>query len=450
MKITNVEIGEYRQFKNISFDFTYPEGHPKAGQPLDKVCFIGQSGTGKTTLLNIIWDFFQVVDSSFQRLANRTVPEDDEPYETFRSVEINCLHSSKSISLNRTIYDTVDDWSGLKSSLAKSGYTWLNNTKIYEDLRTSTQFGKLGLYIDEAAVSASKNLFEERELGKRELVKIKDAAVVSDHNQITSSIIGLSQYASEVLWSSLLGDIDIYDESLKQFAAKLVGENSFSADRLVARISQWQKEHPNPRADIAEKCLNKILTHFHLEVDTAGTESRIVLANQQGKHIKGNYLSTGTKQLIATSLPIYKTNLSEGVVLFDEPERSLFPDIQRELIKYYTGLAPEAQFFFATHSPIIAAAFEPCERFILYFDENGEVKCRNGVAPIGDDPNDVLRKDFWMNPLMHEEGVEAYRRYLALTTKIRNEADEDKKNELILERLELGNRYNFAGQHAPY
>jgi ABC-type lipoprotein export system ATPase subunit len=33
---------------------TYPEGHEKAGQPLDKVCFIGQSGTGKTSLLKII------------------------------------------------------------------------------------------------------------------------------------------------------------------------------------------------------------------------------------------------------------------------------------------------------------------------------------------------------------------------------------------------------------
>ena len=51
MKITGIEVGEYRQFKNIKFDFTYPEDHTKAGQPLEKVCFIGQSGTGKTKLL---------------------------------------------------------------------------------------------------------------------------------------------------------------------------------------------------------------------------------------------------------------------------------------------------------------------------------------------------------------------------------------------------------------
>ena len=62
MKITGINIGEYRQFKNINFDFTYPADYhdeTKRGKPLDKVCFIGQSGTGKTTLLNVIWDFIE-------------------------------------------------------------------------------------------------------------------------------------------------------------------------------------------------------------------------------------------------------------------------------------------------------------------------------------------------------------------------------------------------------
>ncbi len=42
------------QFKNLELELTYPNGHEKEGQPLDKICIIGQSGTGKTNLLNII------------------------------------------------------------------------------------------------------------------------------------------------------------------------------------------------------------------------------------------------------------------------------------------------------------------------------------------------------------------------------------------------------------
>ena len=54
MKIKYLEIKNYKQFKDLTLDLTYPKGHPKVGEPLDKICIIGQSGTGKTNLLEII------------------------------------------------------------------------------------------------------------------------------------------------------------------------------------------------------------------------------------------------------------------------------------------------------------------------------------------------------------------------------------------------------------
>ena len=450
MKITGIDIGEYRQFKSIKFDFTYPKGHPKEGQPLEKVCFIGQSGTGKTTLLNVIWDFFQVVGTSFQRLANKHIPVNDEPYKTFQDVTINCNLEKDIITLSNLSLSGDSEWLDLdtNSTLAALGFHWLRDLGIYNNLKEITRTGKLCLYVDEAAVSSSKNLLEEKDSSDRGVVTLKDQASSILETKIDTPILGLSEYPSEILWSNVLGEIDIYDNELKQFAANLVSKNSFSESRLISQISQWQKDHPNPRADLAENCLNKILQLFYLEVDTDGTESRLVLKTKQGEHISGKYLSAGAKQILTTSIPIYKINVSEGVILFDEPERSLFPDIQRELIGHYTSLAPNAQFFFATHSPIIASAFEPCERFILYFDENGEVKFHNGIAPEGDDPNDILRQDFNMADLMLQKGLEAYEEYRQLAMQIRAETNEAKKDQLIVKRLELGNRYNFAGQYA--
>ena len=59
MKVTKIELKDYLNFKTeSSIDLTYPSTHlTKAGKPLDKVCFIGQSGTGKTTILNLIKRF---------------------------------------------------------------------------------------------------------------------------------------------------------------------------------------------------------------------------------------------------------------------------------------------------------------------------------------------------------------------------------------------------------
>jgi len=54
MKISEIHIKNFRQFEDLKLNLTYPKGHPKEGSALDKVCIIGQSGTGKTTLLKIL------------------------------------------------------------------------------------------------------------------------------------------------------------------------------------------------------------------------------------------------------------------------------------------------------------------------------------------------------------------------------------------------------------
>ena len=65
MKITRIKIKDFHQFKDFDIDLTYPKGHAKEGKPLDKVCFIGQSGTGKTSLLEIIPKFTHNVNTQF-------------------------------------------------------------------------------------------------------------------------------------------------------------------------------------------------------------------------------------------------------------------------------------------------------------------------------------------------------------------------------------------------
>ena len=455
MKITGIEIGEYRQFKNIKFDFTYPEGHPKAGQPLEKVCFIGQSGTGKTTLLNVIWDFLQISDDLYKSNTPGNIRVNNaNHYRTFQTVSIKAIFREKPFIIDKSVVKEPDERSGSifkfdDSSLINQAIRKIREDLDWKKLASQEQAGKIGLYIDEQAVSLAGSLLFERKTSENHLVSLYNEPTQDQYdNELlklrSSNIIGLSRQDPTLLWSYLLSDIENYDEALKQVATDLIQkQSSFSPDRLANTLRQWQAKYFNPRVDIAEKCLNLILRHFYLEVDIAGTESRIVLKTVHGFPESGRFLSTGTKQILTTAIPVYKSNIRDGIILFDEPERSLFPDIQQELVKYYTGLAPEAQFFFATHSPIIAAAFEPEERFILYFDEDGEVKYRKGVAPIGDDPNDILHDDFGLKEVMLDEGLAAYKRYRNLFVEIKSEKDPDRKKELVVEQAKLGDQYKF-------
>ena len=51
MKICKVYIKGFQQFEDLELDFT----NPKTGEPLDKICFIGRNGTGKSTILKYLY-----------------------------------------------------------------------------------------------------------------------------------------------------------------------------------------------------------------------------------------------------------------------------------------------------------------------------------------------------------------------------------------------------------
>jgi len=55
MRITGIRLKNYRQFRDFNLDLT----DPKTKEPLDKVCFIGATGTGKSTLLALFAELLE-------------------------------------------------------------------------------------------------------------------------------------------------------------------------------------------------------------------------------------------------------------------------------------------------------------------------------------------------------------------------------------------------------
>lgn len=451
MKITGIEIDEYRQFKNIKFDFTYPEDHAKAGQPLEKVCFIGQSGTGKTTLLNLLWDFFNLVeqasDSLFHSKRFDSIIDNSFISELIDSSTITGYIYEKPFYFNR------EDMISLSDKDFLSG--WFTQGIDKEQQREIADTKKLCIYIkDSIAREADAFVFDQKDQPQsfsdfvktdNQIQKMTFEREMRIDDVGSQKNVSFGDMQSITVWQYLLKDIEEYDYLTVSRVTNII--QNTPKNKVTEKLQEWVES--DPRIKLGEECLNPILSKLFLELDDSEKgKVPITLRTKKGTSIPSSFLSTGTRQFLSTAIPIYKFDTKNTIILFDEPERSLFPDVQQVLVKYYTSLASDAQFFFATHSPIIASAFDPCERFILHFDENGQVNVQRGIAPEGDDPNDVLRQDFRMLQLMLDEGLKQYERYRRLGMQIREETDEEKKNQLIVERLELGNRYNFAGRNA--
>ncbi|MCW3110201.1 MAG: ATPase protein [Segetibacter sp.] len=350
MKITKLQINDFHQFKNFELDLTYPLGHQKEGQPMDKVCIIGQSGTGKTTLIELLGGLthnFDLVRDKYK----------------LKSKDATISIYDKDIRYNHEISDKGGYWA---SDYVKNG----ENIESKEFLKMYTS------YID----AIKPNLIYYPAELKYELT---DTNEVIDFKE--RSVIDFSLENASAIWNLILNDIQVYQEkelAIRQEISRRVENANSNIDAIkdaVKTLEEWKQKSFNPIADLAENCLNPILKRFNLQVKTDLDIKKkddigfIKIEDLNKNEIPYGLLSTGTKQVILSALPMYLLKPNQTIICFDEPERSLYPDIQQEVVSYYESLVTNCQMFFATHSPIIASSFEPWEIVELKFNGEGKV-----------------------------------------------------------------------------
>jgi predicted ATP-dependent endonuclease of OLD family len=426
MKISKLHIESFRHLENLTFDFTYPNDFhevEKRGKPLEKICIIGQSATGKTGLLELVKDIIKelyviTLDKEKGLYINMN------PFSEKNKINYSVIKENKNYTykhnkfwLNNVPYSEAKSYSG------GANYILKNNDKLYYLKANIVSNKNINIISsDPFLLRESFNLLENKEI---------------------ENILEFGEEISIKDWYSLLSEtVDFHSKRYQKYN-DLIGEGLISdLNAFNKKAQQFLKENPSPIEKMSLK-FKAIFQKLGLEIDTNYTKQSIPVKNTRNDEvIPIQNTSTGTKQLLLTSLPLYKLETKDSIILIDEPERSLYPDIQLELMEHYQNLAPDAQFIVATHSPFIAAAFEPEERFILYFDEDGKVAVRRGNLPIGDDPNDNLYNDFGID-YINKFGKKAYKDYLDLKSKIKFEKDENTKNELLNKLENIGDKYNF-------
>ena len=429
MKISKLHIDQFRHLENLDFDFSYQSGERK-GEPLDKICFIGQSATGKTGLLELIYDYstnilnLEVIDDTTLSGLRTSVKNIDGAVEFVIKNEMLTLKKQQLFYKNRIYIDE------------KKGGT-------VKDLIPSIY--KKDIFYFKANIISTKNidLFEKNPIDliekySSELSHIEDSFKFKEHFGML-----FDEEVENKIWLFLLNEILKYRKNFTQKMSELIHKGLLAdTKKLNTEFLKWQKENPNKLEAFAEK-FNPILEKLNLEVDLINTEYSIPIKNKRNDEIIPiQNTSTGTKGLLLSFLPLFKFDTKESIILIDEPERSLYPDMQMDLMDYYKNLAPEAQFIVATHSPFIAASFEAEERFILYFNEEGKVAVRRGTSPIGDDPNDMLYNDFGID-YINKYGKKVYNEYLEKRRQLLFEKNEKVKQKLQDEIESIGDKYNF-------
>jgi len=384
MKISKIFIEDYRQFKNFELDLTYPVGHDKAGKPLEKVCIIGQSGTGKTNLLLFIKKALNFLgEISKLEQAPQGIYE-AHLLDILSKFEIRFagnpeVFSYLSFFSPRTfsIRPRFDPITGQEEKV----FLGFDNQQIQANYNLLTgPPGNRGIRFQDHAWRFLKTypfgyLYFPVDLANYQLSKQEEVTAEIKPSSLFEGI-DLNTHAAHKSWERILDEVKRYDEAYIERSVALSKNETLRKD-----FDEWKNTAYNPLKVLAQELLDDVLNKFNLRVNQDTTFERkediglIKIETLQGVKIPTDAWSTGTKHLIFSALPLFALKPEKKIILFDEPERSLYPDIQTKLIDILTKetLTTDCQFFFATHSPLVASSFEPWEIVELKFKEDGAV-----------------------------------------------------------------------------
>ena len=297
-KIRKVKFQEHPILKNLELDFC-----GKDGKALDTIIFAGENGTGKSTIINALYDI-----ASHQVMYPMIVEFENED----SVFNLNYYRAQKS----GIIY--VDDGQGL-------------DTPLFGLLEHKYPFN--GIFSD-VDINFHAN----------DVSTVTSLTLDSANNSRKST----QDLPTQI--NQLIVDIQSVDDSELAHAYRTAKEKR-------QPLSEIEYKERMPRFTNAFNKMFEGLTYSRVE-NKNGKKS--IFFQKNGVDIPINGLSSGEKQVVYRGCFLLKdVNATNGAFVFiDEPEISLHPNWQKKIMDYYKGIfmnegKQTSQIFAVTHSPFV-------------------------------------------------------------------------------------------------
>ncbi len=383
-------------FNDVTMDFT-----DSNGKTLDTIVIAGINGSGKTSLLQLLQKLFS------EGLNIKNTQSILHKYEDEKS---SLICDEVELEL-----DISNDEKSLLKSLAHKHISKItkilgNKHEIVRDLRRiEGLLNKKGQYV--------KLLYK---LGKREkgyIIHQNDFAFfgILPEEELTSifKVLSFSAVHSDVKKTTSSNTISDFfedkssNDSLNSdgivFPIDIFSHRKAIEKHITESVTAKLMDNRNLLAkDVIEEAIrniNNLLKGISLTTEFVDINSdQPIFQSAYGPKILSEELSDGEKQLYYKAILFDKLRPQNSIIMVDEPETSLHPTWQQEVLKLYDNISGNNQVILVTHSPHIIASIHPENLFILHHNDDAEkmVECFNakdkGLHTRGNEPNDILNE----------------------------------------------------------
>ena len=301
-KIRKVKFQEHPILKNLELDFC-----GKDGKALDTIIFAGENGTGKSTIINALYE-----------VASHTVRH---------PMLVDFEHEGKVFSISYYLKDRTDGSPVMYANDGKGMNVYIGS----DNLKNRYPFG--GIFSD---VDINFHADDVSTVTSLTLDSAKDSRRSTE--KLPTQI------------NQLIVDIQSTDNDELAHAYRTAKE----AKQPITEIVYQERM---PRFTTAFNRMFEGLTYSRIE-NAKGKKS--ILFQKNGVDIPINNLSSGEKQVVYRGCFLLKdVNATNGAFVFiDEPEISLHPNWQTKVMDYYKGIFTNegeqtSQIFSVTHSPFV-------------------------------------------------------------------------------------------------
>lgn len=378
MLIKKVQIKNYKNL-NIDWDLS------NSG---NIVTLLGKNASGKTNLLEALVGFSNVADNSKSistvfkgrlelGLENGSVIWIDETGIS-QQVKIDSIErkaskrTTQEIEIPDIIRLSVQDDFAPRIFNAQRKFNKFNSSVIrfstFNEIKYGDDFLPFLIYLFCFAKDSEvrKILFDE--FGIEGLVPF-------------SFLIYKKELDLEKLQQPTKGYLDIIKDKIKVNAYSEINHKTLSESDLISLSAEFGTEN-----DFFE-VLHLLMGHYYNNNSILDVWDLKV--SKHGEQIRISDLSDGEKQLIYILAIMHYYTGKNVILLFDEPDTHIYPNLQMHFIDYLKKINNKMNIIIATHSPYIVSSLEKENVFYIY---DGEIY--NVGYTKGKDLNSIMREIF--------------------------------------------------------